>query len=122
MYSLAINMVRFAHLLKEVDFDAIVDHLALTHILKCKAEPTTARIKRLLEVLSCYSFTFYHIKGEDLIFSNYFLDKNMMIVIHMRLYLYCLIYKTYCIINENEQEKYLVQTRSQAKSSGTILS
>ena len=33
-----------------VDFDVIVDHLALVHILKSKAEPATTRIKRLLEV------------------------------------------------------------------------
>ena len=31
---LAINIASFAHLLKRVDFDAIVDHLALTHIIK----------------------------------------------------------------------------------------
>ena len=34
---LAINIDSFAHLLKRVDFDAIVDHLALTHIIKSKA-------------------------------------------------------------------------------------
>ena len=33
---LAINIVSFPHLLKRVDFDMIVDHLALTHILKAK--------------------------------------------------------------------------------------
>ena len=42
---LAINMASFAHLLKRFDFDAIVDHLALTHIMKSKAEPATTRIK-----------------------------------------------------------------------------
>ena len=42
---LAINIASFAHLLKRVDFDAIVDHLALTHIIKSKAELTTTRIK-----------------------------------------------------------------------------
>ena len=39
------NIASFAHLLKRVDFDAIVDHLALTHIIKSKAEPATTRIK-----------------------------------------------------------------------------
>ena len=38
---LAINIAIFSHLLKKVDFDAIVDHLALTHIIKSKAEPAT---------------------------------------------------------------------------------
>ena len=33
---LAINIASFCHLLKRVDFDAIVDHLALTHIIKAK--------------------------------------------------------------------------------------
>ena len=44
---LAINIASFSCLLKRVDFDAIVDHLALTHIIKSKAEQATARIKRL---------------------------------------------------------------------------
>ena len=34
MCCLAINNVSFAHLLKRVDFDAMVDHLAITHIIK----------------------------------------------------------------------------------------
>ena len=34
---LAINITSFSHLLKRVDFDAIVDHLSLTHIIKGKA-------------------------------------------------------------------------------------
>ena len=68
--SLAINTANFCHLLKRVDFDAIVDHLALTHIIKSKVEPTTARIKRLLELISSYSFNLYYIKG-NMILSNF---------------------------------------------------
>ena len=49
---LAINITSFSHLLKRVDFDAIVGHLALTHIIKSKMEPATTRIKRLLGVIS----------------------------------------------------------------------
>ena len=49
---LAINIASFSHLLKRVDFDAIIDHLALTHIIKSKAEPATIRIKILLELLA----------------------------------------------------------------------
>ena len=49
---LAINIPSFSHLLKRVDFDTIVEHLALTHIIKSKAEPATTRIKRLLELIS----------------------------------------------------------------------
>ena len=42
---LAINIASFSHLLKRVDFDAIVDHLALTHIIKSKMELLTTRKK-----------------------------------------------------------------------------
>ena len=47
----AINIASFSHLLKRVTFDAIVDYLALTHIIKSKTEPVTTRIKGLLEFL-----------------------------------------------------------------------
>ena len=70
MCGLAINIARFAHLLKRVNFDATVDHLALVHILKSKTEPATTRIKRLLEVLSAYSFNLYYMKGKDMILSD----------------------------------------------------
>ena len=60
MGGLAINIMGFAHLFKRVDFDAIVDHLALVHILKSKTEPATTKIKRLLEVLITYSFNRYY--------------------------------------------------------------
>ena len=60
---LAINIASFSHLHKKVDFDAIVDHLSLTHIIKSKTEPTTTRIKRLLELISSYSFNLYYMKG-----------------------------------------------------------
>ena len=53
---LAINTASFSPLLKRVDFDIIVHHLAVTHIIKSKAEPATVRIKRLLELISSYSF------------------------------------------------------------------
>ena len=56
---LAINIAHFSHLLKRVDFDAIVDHLSLTHNIKKKAEPATTRIKKLLELISSYSFNIF---------------------------------------------------------------
>ena len=71
MCGLAITIASFAHLLKRVDFNAIVDHLALIHIIKCKAEPATIRIKRLLELLSSYSINLYYIKGKDMILSDF---------------------------------------------------
>ena len=61
---LAINIASFSHFLKRLDFNAIMDHLSLTHIIKSKAEPATIRIKRLLELISSYSFNLYYIKGK----------------------------------------------------------
>ena len=71
MCGLAINIASFAHLLRKVDFDAIVDHLAIVHTMRSKVEPTTMRIKRLLEVLSAHSFNLYCMKGKDMILSNF---------------------------------------------------
>ena len=41
MCGLAINIASFMYLLKKVDFDTIVYYLALTQIMKRKAEPVT---------------------------------------------------------------------------------
>ena len=71
MCGLAINIATFSHLLRKVDFDAVVDHLAIMHIMKSKMEPATNRIKRLLEVLSSYSFNLYCIKGKDMVLSDF---------------------------------------------------
>ena len=59
--------------LKRVDFDAIVDHLALMHIIKSKMELATTKIKRLLELISSYSFNLYYMKGKDMILSDFLL-------------------------------------------------
>ena len=71
MCGLAINIASFTHLLKKVDYDMIVDHLAITHIIRSKAEPATPRIKRLLALLSSYSFNLYYIKGKDMVLSDF---------------------------------------------------
>ena len=123
--SLAINIASFLHLLKRVDFDAIVDHLALTHIIKSNTEPATTRIKRLLlELISSYSFNLYYMKGKDTILSDFLsrqkhddsdphdiipISFNMHNVLHKRIY------------NLGRTDKYLVQTQSQTKSSGIKL-
>ena len=93
MCGLAINIISFAHLLKKVDFDAIVEHLALVHILKIKTEPATPIIKRLLEVLSAYSFNLYYMKGKYMILSVFLSRQEMyksVKVICMKLYQYLL--------------------------------
>ena len=53
MCGLAINIASFTHLLKNVDFDAIVDHLAIMHIMRSKAEPATTQIKKTIGVIEC---------------------------------------------------------------------
>ena len=73
---LAINIASFAHLLKRVDFDTIVDDLALTHIIKSKIEPVTTRIKKLLELISSYSFNLYYMKGKDMVLSDFLSQQN----------------------------------------------
>ena len=44
---LAINIEIFSYLLKTVDYDAVVEYLAQTHILKSRSDPGTNKIKRL---------------------------------------------------------------------------
>ena len=66
-----------AHLLRKVDFDAVVDHLAITHIMRSRVEPVTTRIKRLLEVLSSCSFNLYYMKGKDMILGDFLSRQNV---------------------------------------------
>ena len=76
MCGLAMNIATFSHLLKKVDFDAVVDYLAIANIIRGKAEPSTTRIKRLLELLSPYSFNLYYIKGKDIVLSDFLLRQK----------------------------------------------
>ena len=123
---LAINIASFVHLLKKVDLNAIVDHLALTHIIRSKAELTTTRIKRQLEVLSYYSFHLYYIKGKDMILSDFLsrqehdasnpyeikpISFNMQSILQTRCY----------NLGKGNQGKYLVQRRVTSKSSSIKL-
>ena len=126
---LAINIMTFSHLLKKVDCDTMVDHLAIMHIMKSKAEPATTRIKRLIELLSPYSFNLYYIKGKDMVLSNVLSrqktdDSNPHEIIPISFTLKSLSHEHFYQFNnmtrisETEANKYLIQTRSQAKSSG----
>ena len=128
---MAINIASFAHLLKRVDSDPIVDHLALTYIIKSKAEPATTRIKHLLELISSYSFNLYDMKGKDIILSDLLSqqkndDSDPSEIIPIS-------FNAYTIFEENRkvdtctnfpcknENKFLIQTCSQAKMSGTKL-
>ena len=77
MWGLTMNITTFSHLLKKVNCDAIVDHLALTHIMRSKAEPATTRIKRLLELLSPSSFNLYYIKRKDMVLNDFLSVQKM---------------------------------------------
>ena len=117
MFGLAINIATFSHLLKKVDFDAVVDHLAIMHIMKSKMEPATKRIKRLLEVLSSYSFNLYYIKGKDMVLSDFLSrqmgdksDPHQIIPISFNIEEELL---DSC--QNNAKDTFMVQTRSQSK-------
>ena len=53
MCGLAINIVSFAHLLKKVYFDVVVDHLVITQIMRSKVEPVTNRNKKIIGSVKC---------------------------------------------------------------------
>ena len=120
MCGLAINIASFAHLLKGVDFDAVVDYLAIMQIMKNKMEPATNRLKGILEILSTYSFNLYYIKGKDMVLSDFLSrqqgdrsDPHQIIPFSFNM-------KE--ILRKNSQNvvkyKFMVQTRSQIKSKG----
>ena len=126
MCGLAINIMSFAHLLEKVDFDAIVDHLALVHILQSKAEPATSRIKRLLEVLSAYSFSLYYMKDKNLILSDFLPrqrsdDSNPHDIISIPFYMQAILRIRYYNTGQEKKSRYLIQTQSQSKTSGIKL-
>ena len=124
MCGLAINIMSFAHLLKRVDFNAVVAHLALTHIMKSKVEPTTARIKRLLEVLNSYSFNLYCIKGKDMISGDFLSrqnvdDSNPHKIIPISFNMRDILQNRYYNIKGiRTEDKNMSQTRSEAKAGG----
>ena len=118
MCGLAINITSFAHLLKRVDFNAIVDHLAITDIMKSKMEPATNRIKRLLEILSSYSFNLYYIKGKDMILSDFLSrqiedDSNLHEIIPISFNIWEILQDNY---HQLTTETYNMQMRTQTKA------
>ena len=122
---MAINIASFVHLLRKVDFDAVVDLLAIMHFMRSKVEPATTRIKRLLEVLSLYSFNFYYIKGKDMILSHFLSrqnidDSNLHEIIPISFNLRIVLQDKYYNLEE-ERERYMIQNRSQTKASGAQL-
>ena len=118
MCGLAINTASFVHLLKRVDFDAVVNQLAITHIMKSKTEPDMNRIKRLLEILSSYSFNLYYIKGKDMILSDFLSrqiedNSNPNEIIPISFNIWDILQENY---NHMVTDTYNIQTRGQTKA------
>ena len=91
-------------------------------------EPVTTRIKRLLEVLSSYSFNLYYIKGKDMILSDYLSrqkseDSNPHEIIPISFNMRNVLQDRYYNIGSVRkiEDKYVVQTRSESKFSGIKL-
>ena len=98
--------------------------------MKSKAEPATIRIKRLLELLSPYSFNLYYIKGKDMVLSGFLSrqqtdDRNPHELIPISFSLKSQVsdyfYHIDNEINLPGKDKYMVQIRSQVRSSGIRL-
>ena len=101
--------------LQRVDFDCTVDYLAMTYIMKSKPAPVNARIKRLLEVLSVYSFNLYYMKDKYVTLSDFLsrikVDKsNPHEIIPISFDL-----------QEVLQEKYYIHSQSDAQKGGTAV-
>ena len=118
---LAINMASFSHLLKRVDFNAIIDLLSLTHNMKSKAEPANVKIKRLLELIISHSVHLYYMKGKDMVLSDFLSRQNNDNSYPHELIPIC--FNMQKVLQENyyKIDSYLVQTRSQARSDGIKL-
>ena len=103
----------------------VVDHLAITQIMRSKVEPATNRIKRLLEVLSAYSFNLYYIKGKDMVLSDFLSrqdpgDEDMKEIIPISFNMKSIL-QDKCYNIDEDIDKYMVQTRSQTGASGVEL-
>ena len=120
---LLVNMNLWKNLLKHREFDAAVDHVAVTQIMKAKTEPATTRIMRLLDRLSAYSFNLYYVKGRDSILADYLsrhrnkdLDSSELIPINFC----CMNVFRSLLETEHGLEVYNISTRSSTKASDEI--
>ena len=119
MTGLLVNMNLWKNLLKHHEFDAAVDHVAVTQILKAKTKPATTRIMRLLDRLAAYSFNLYYVKGRDMIMVDYLSrhrtkdsDTSELIPIS-----FCPLTSYYKSLEENA---YCIGTRASAKAAGEV--
>ena len=86
--------------------------------MKSKVESVPTRIKRLLELLSSYSFNLYDIKGKDMILSDFLSrqkvdDSTPHEIIPKSFNMREVLQENYYNLgNMTKEERYLVQTRS----------
>ena len=113
----------FSHLLRRLNFSAVVDHLALTYIMGTTSELATNMIQRLLEVMSLYMFHPHYLKSKDMILSDLLsmieankIDHHEVIPISFNS---PSILKEHIIPFNMPWETYSVVTRSQTKAIGT---
>ena len=118
MTGLLVNMNLWKNLLKHCEFDAAVDHVAVTQILKAKTKPATTRIMRLLDRLAAYSFNLYYVKGRDMIMADYLSrhrtkdsDTSELIPIS-----FCPLTSYY----KSLENAYCIGTRASAKAAGEV--
>ena len=83
--------------------------------MRSKVEPATNRIKRLLEVLSAYSFNLYYIKGKDMVLSDFLSrqdlgDEDMKEIIPISFNMKSILQDKCYDIDEN-MDKYTVQDK-----------
>ena len=86
--------------------------------MKSKMEPATNRIKRLLEVLTSYSFNLYYIKGKGMILSDFLSrqiedDSNLHEIIPISLNIWEILQESYLNM---VTDTYKVQMRAEAKA------
>ena len=85
--------------------------------MRSKAELATNRIKRLLEILSSYSFNLYYIKGKDMVLSDFLSrqhgdDSNPHEIIPISFSMGQLLKQNY---QNYTNDTFLVQNRSKSK-------
>ncbi|KAK6175915.1 hypothetical protein SNE40_014290 [Patella caerulea] len=71
LFGLLIIITNFQHLLKGVEFDAVVDHAAIVPLLQSKREPCTNRLQKLIVKLSAYAFKVKYQKGSEMVLADF---------------------------------------------------
>ena len=100
--------------------------------MRSKAEPATTRIKRLLELLSVYSFNLFYNKRKDMVLSDFLSrqksdDSNLHEIIPISFSIRSVLHESYYGLGslkkftDSRTDNYMVQTRAQVKSSSIKL-